>query len=417
MMVANVGEMHETATAPTARAADGQGSTSNGVAPSSPGSPGDVTPDSPHSGHSNPSPAVPVVTQAAPDSNVVTSVLSGQLKFQTASRFVLKLRTLLDSKENNEAICWSEDGSCIVIGDTTKFQLMILAKSFKTNNFSSFVRQLNMYGFHKVNGFKHAPEKKSPVVFQHPNFHRDNPELLLNIRRAQTRSSAARAQAGMQAAAHRVAPGRGGKAGPPTVEHARAYGAPYPPQPGRPEGWGKHPHPPYAYVPYPAYDADGASYPPPARVHPDAAVYYRPPVPVGYGYPYYPPPPHAVPVHYEHPPGYAYPYPHPYYVAPPGMAHPSGEYHGPSHSGREGAAPERDSDGPMAALTSAAAYHKGAGEKDAQGSPKLEHAAMLADLAHSNGHKSSPGREERKEAPSNAKREDGEEAGRLWRSF
>ena len=48
-------------------------------------------------------------------------------------------------------ICgWSKDGTQIVIHDVKQFERLVLPNYFKHNNFNSFVRQLNMYDFHKV---------------------------------------------------------------------------------------------------------------------------------------------------------------------------------------------------------------------------------------------------------------------------
>ena len=43
-----------------------------------------------------------------------------------------------------ETIRWSADGKSFIISNTEKF-IRILPKYFKTKNYSSFVRQLNMY--------------------------------------------------------------------------------------------------------------------------------------------------------------------------------------------------------------------------------------------------------------------------------
>lgn len=48
---------------------------------------------------------------------------------------------------------------------------------FKSSNFASFVRQLNFYGFHKVQADIHSAEWE----FSHPCFVRDRPELLTEI--------------------------------------------------------------------------------------------------------------------------------------------------------------------------------------------------------------------------------------------
>ena len=45
---------------------------------------------------------------------------------------------------------WNEEGDAFIIKNIAKLTDEIFPQHFKHNNFLSFVRQLNMYGFHKV---------------------------------------------------------------------------------------------------------------------------------------------------------------------------------------------------------------------------------------------------------------------------
>lgn len=63
--------------------------------------------------------------------------------------------------------------------DEARFQKEILSKYFKTNHFNSFIRQLNLYGFHKVK----TENTKYCHEFVNEDFTKDEPNKLLLIKR------------------------------------------------------------------------------------------------------------------------------------------------------------------------------------------------------------------------------------------
>ena len=72
---------------------------------------------------------------------------------------------------------WNKDGDTIIVLSPDKFSAEVLPKYFKSNNFSSFVRQLHFYGFRKTDKDKNSWE------FQHAKFLRGQPKLLSEITR------------------------------------------------------------------------------------------------------------------------------------------------------------------------------------------------------------------------------------------
>ncbi|CAG8637861.1 8988_t:CDS:2, partial [Ambispora gerdemannii] len=64
--------------------------------------------------------------------------------------FLNKLYNMVNDPQSNELITWSEGGTSFLVKRPQDFAREVLPRFFKHNNFSSFVRQLNMYGFHKI---------------------------------------------------------------------------------------------------------------------------------------------------------------------------------------------------------------------------------------------------------------------------
>lgn len=105
--------------------------------------------------------------------------------------------SFLDSS-NTDLIRWSDDGNSFIVLDEDEFARTLIPELFKHNNYASFVRQLNMYGFHKkvglnANSMKAAEKKiKDPSVYWHEYFKRGRPDLLWLIQKPQGKSASAK---------------------------------------------------------------------------------------------------------------------------------------------------------------------------------------------------------------------------------
>jgi len=89
------------------------------------------------------------------------------------AEFVQKIFHIINDQLNHDVIDWNEIGDAFIIHNEYVFSSNVLQTYFKHSNFSSFIRQLNLYGF----------RRRKQHEFGHPFFHRGHPEQLPLITR------------------------------------------------------------------------------------------------------------------------------------------------------------------------------------------------------------------------------------------
>ncbi|CAI0403424.1 unnamed protein product, partial [Linum tenue] len=127
-------------------------------------------------------PMAPPTSDQTADAGTPTGGGGTESQRSLPTPFLTKTYQLVDDPAIDDVISWNDDGSSFVVWNPTVFARDILPKNFKHNNFSSFVRQLNTYGFRKL-----VPDRWE---FSNDCFRRGERRLLCEIQRRKVLSSA-----------------------------------------------------------------------------------------------------------------------------------------------------------------------------------------------------------------------------------
>jgi heat shock transcription factor len=110
------------------------------------------------------------------------SLLSYDCHRSVPAPFLTKTYYLVDDPATDDIVSWGEDNTTFVVWRPPEFARDLLPNYFKHNNFSSFVRQLNTYGFRKI-----VPDRWE---FANEFFRRGEKQLLCEIHRRKSQQTA-----------------------------------------------------------------------------------------------------------------------------------------------------------------------------------------------------------------------------------
>ncbi|KAE9586804.1 putative transcription factor HSF-type-DNA-binding family [Lupinus albus] len=112
------------------------------------------------------------------DNNCESILFSLDSNKSVPAPFLTKTYQLVDDPTTDHIVSWGQDDTTFVVWRPPEFARDLLPNYFKHNNFSSFVRQLNTYGFRKI-----VPDRWE---FANELFKKGEKHLLCEIHRRKT---------------------------------------------------------------------------------------------------------------------------------------------------------------------------------------------------------------------------------------
>ncbi|CEM06939.1 unnamed protein product [Vitrella brassicaformis CCMP3155] len=97
--------------------------------------------------------------------------------------FLAKTYDLLEEGQWSDMISWNKAGDAIVVKDSTALAETVLPRLFKHNNYTSFVRQLNNYGFTKITKTRNESAANGIDEFRNDLFKKGQRYMLRMIQR------------------------------------------------------------------------------------------------------------------------------------------------------------------------------------------------------------------------------------------
>ncbi|XP_047977438.1 heat stress transcription factor B-4-like [Salvia hispanica] len=164
--------------------------------------------------------------------NCESIMLSLDSQKSVPAPFLSKTYQLVDDPSTDHIVSWGEDDTTFVVWRPPEFARDLLPNYFKHNNFSSFVRQLNTYGFRKI-----VPDRWE---FANDFFKKGEKHLLCEIHRRRTSQPQMSIDAGGNHHHHHLShpaffpyPSRV-SISPPDSDEQQQYSSPPPPPPPPP---------------------------------------------------------------------------------------------------------------------------------------------------------------------------------------
>ncbi|KAK9679536.1 hypothetical protein K7432_016246 [Basidiobolus ranarum] len=101
------------------------------------------------------------------------------------SPFVWSLYKILSEESYSDIIAWELSGTRFIIKDPINLASKVLPQHYETDKFTSFSRQLNIYGFYRHSDRRRSKQSgdKSMIIYSHRHFKRDQPNAFHLIQR------------------------------------------------------------------------------------------------------------------------------------------------------------------------------------------------------------------------------------------